>query len=35
MRDDASIVLYKWFASFVATSKVSPQQDEGIPPYST
>ena len=35
MRDDASIVPYKWFASFVAISKVSPRQDEGIPPYST
>ena len=32
-RDDASIVPYKWFASFVAISKVSPRQDEGIPPY--
>ena len=35
MRDNASIVPYKWFASFVAISKVSPRQDEGIPPYST
>ena len=35
MRDDASIVPYKWFASFVAISKVSPRQDEGIPPYRT
>ena len=35
MRDDAGIVPYKWFASFVAISKVSPRQDEGIPPYST
>ena len=34
-QDDASIVPYKWFASFVAISKVSPRQDEGIPPYST
>ena len=34
MRDDAGIVPYKWFASFVAISKVSPRQDEGIPPYS-
>ena len=32
-QDDASIVPYKWFASFVAISKVSPRQDEGIPPY--
>ena len=35
MRDDASIVPYKWFASFAAISKVSPRQDEGTPPYST
>ena len=35
MRDDASIVPYKWFVSFVAISKVSPRQDEGIPPYRT
>lgn len=35
MRYCPSIVPYKWFASFVAISKVSPRQDEGIPPYST
>ena len=35
LQNDASIVPYKWFASFVAISKVSPRQDEGIPPYST
>jgi len=30
-----SIVPYKLFAAFAATGKVSPQRDEGIPPYRT
>ena len=33
MRDDASIVPYKFFAAFVAIGKVSPRRDEGIAPY--
>jgi hypothetical protein len=30
-----SIVSYKLVAAFAATGKVSPQRDEGIPPYRT
>ena len=30
-----SIVPYKLFAAFAAIGKVSPQRDEGIPPYRT
>ena len=32
-RDDASIVPYKLFATFITIGKVSPRRDEGIPPY--
>ena len=32
-RDDASIVPYKSFAASITIGKVSPRQDEGIPPY--
>ena len=32
-RDDASIVPYKSFATFITIGKVSPRLDEGIPPY--
>ena len=33
MQNDASIVPYKLVAMFIADFKVSPQRDEGIPPY--
>ena len=35
LQNDASIVPYKLVAMFIADFKVSPQRDEGIPPYRT